>query len=197
MYRLLRRLGRCDEESLTEIRDWFEGRLHEHLSYASIPDSSFDAPELIFALEGLLICEPQSIGIERLLHRVLDVVQDKQQHNPNLRPYRPILSNQTGHALLPLTIEVFSSLLRISERLVSDGSRAINFDAIHSILKRYAQWLLGQRSIIPISGGLVSGWSSEHTNARDCVHVWETSQVLLFLVHYRALLQEQLQRGIL
>ncbi len=197
MYCLLRRLGRCDERPLIEIRDWFEGRLHEHLSYASIPDSSFDAPETIFALEGLLICEPQSLGIERLLKRVLDVVQEKQQHNPNLRPYRPILSDERGRALLPLTIEVFSSLLRISERLASDDSRAIDFGAVHSILKRYAQWLLGQRSLVPISEGSVSGWSSEHTNTRHCIHVWETSQVLLFLVHYRALLREQLQRDLL
>ena len=105
--------------------------------------------------------------------------------------------DERGKALLPLTIEVFSSLLRIFERLTADYSRIVRFDQVHSILKRYAQWLLGQRCHTRIPGAEVSGWNSEHTNTANCIHVWETSQVLLFLVHYRALLREHLQREIL
>ena len=33
------------------------------------------------------------------------------------------------------------------------------------------------------------GWHSEHVNAPGTIHTWETSQVLLFLVHYVSLLQ--------
>lgn len=38
------------------FKDFFESRLHEQLSFSSIPDSRFDPADLAFCLEGLLIC---------------------------------------------------------------------------------------------------------------------------------------------
>ena|ERR1700722_14983089 len=40
---------------------FFETRLHEQLSFSSIPDSRFDPAELAFCLEGLLICARESV----------------------------------------------------------------------------------------------------------------------------------------
>lgn len=192
----LKQLDTSYAVDLSEITRWFSNRLNEHLAYASILDSSFDAPELLFSLEGLLLCEPHVAGLTRLVDRILAVVSEKQQHNPNLRPYRPILSDERGQALLPLTIEVFTSLLRIFERLSATTTLLVPYASVRPILGRYAQWLLGQCAHIDTPLGPISGWSSEHTNTRHCIHVWETSQVLAFLSHYRAWITSAIRRDL-
>lgn len=183
---------------LQRVKRWFEEKVHLHLSYAAIPDSSFDAPELVFALEGLLLCDPRAHGLDRLVRRILDVIAEKQQHNPNLRPYRPVLSTSKGAALLPLTIEVFNSLLRTAERFGIDRLWSGAMGSVRPIVSRYVEWLLGQRTIVETNQGkVVSGWHSEHTHTDRLIHVWETSQVLVFLKHYSAWIDAEVQREIL
>jgi hypothetical protein len=189
--RKLRVMGRS-KCSLAEAQEWFSSRLHLHLSYSAIPDSTFDAPELIFALEGLLVCDPHTDGLGRVVGRAVEVLRDKQQHNPNLRPYRPFVSDEKGLALLPLTIEVFNSLLRVVERLA--GSDIHQLGQVTQIFDRYADWVLGQRQDVHINEKIkVSGWNSEHTHTAGLLHVWETSQVLVFLAHYARWLNVGLQ----
>lgn len=183
---------------LQRVKRWFEEKVHLHLSYAAIPDSSFDAPELVFALEGLLLCDPRAHGLDRLVRRILDVIAEKQQHNPNLRPYRPVLSTSKGAALLPLTIEVFNSLLRTAERFGIDRLWSGAMGSVRPIVSRYVEWLLGQRTVVETNQGkVVSGWHSEHTHTDRLIHVWETSQVLVFLKHYSAWIDAEVQREIL
>jgi len=180
-----------------KAKKWFEQRLHEHLSHSQLSDASFDAPELVFCLEGLLACDPAAHGMKEILERAADVLRDKQEHNPNLRPYRPLLSNQKGFALLPLTIEVFNSLLRILSRLERHSGMLPVIEKLKPILARYCDWLLGQRTTILIDETPVTGWQSEHTQSRNVIHIWETSQVVLFLVHYAAWLRAEVEREVI
>lgn len=196
-YDRLRQVSSISAINLESAKRWFESNVHIHLSYADIPDSSFDAPELVFSLEGLLLCERGVHGRERLLERVLSVIGHQQEHNPNLRPYRPITSDERGMALLPLTVEVFNSLLRILERLMVKRPTSSYQALARPIFRRYVQWLLGQRVTLETPMGSVTGWHSEHTYADRLIHVWETSQVLLFLAHYAAWLSSEIETEIL
>lgn len=202
LYERLRDVTR-QPRMLGAVRDWFENNIHQNLSYANIPDSTFDAPELLFSLEGLLICDSLYIEADertrhthahdRLVERIATVLAEKQQNNPNLRPYRPVIATREGLALLPITIEVFNATLRVLERIGDTPARAV----FGGVLSRYVQWLVGQRVTITSGAGDVSGWHSEHTHAADLIHVWETSQVLLFLFHYRSWLHTEVQREIM
>lgn len=183
---------------LEPVKRWFEEKIHLHLSYAAIPDSSFDAPELVFALEGLILCDPRAHGLDRLVKRIFEVLAEKQQHNPNLRPYRPVLSTKKGLALLPLTIEVFNSMLRTLERLGVEWLWSSTIGPVRPIVSRYVAWLLGQRTTVTSAGGRsICGWHSEHTHSDRLIHVWETSQVLLFLRHYASWIDAEIQKEIL
>jgi len=178
--------------------DWLNQRLHLQLSYAQLSNASFDAPELIFCLEGLLAITRDAEGLRELVMSVVDRVGEKQKTNPNLRPYRPILSNERGLALLPLTIEVFNSLLRILEMLAETKVFPDVPERVLPILDRYVDWLTTQVSVVTVKGGnQIVGWSSEHTQAKSRLHVWETSQVLVFLAHYTVWLEAQTQRDAL
>ena len=44
------------EPAFDRYRKFFESSLYDQLSFSAIPDSRFDAAELIFCLEGLLLC---------------------------------------------------------------------------------------------------------------------------------------------
>lgn len=123
------------------------------------------------------------------------VLAEQQAHNPNLRPYRPFASDQKGFALLPLTVEVFSSLLRVSERLEALKHPHSRWHVkIARMIERYTDWLLGNRQEIEVRGaGTASGWNSEHTHTSRLLHVWETSQVLVFLTHTAQWLRKHLE----
>src|SRR5262249_46077857 len=41
------------------------------------------------------------------------------------------------------------------------------------------------------------GWASEHLQMPGVVHLWETSQVLLYLTHYASMLQQHISRALL
>jgi|GEM_PF-1991290 len=201
------KFDRCElDDALGNFSAWFEARLHQHLSYSCIPDSTFDCAELVFSLEGLLICDPHPEGIERIICRVADVLHQKQDSNPNFRPYRPFVSNKQGMALLPLTVEVFASLLRVCERLESQ----FNLEppkSFERIINRYTRWLLDARQKIRVKiqedtpgktvTRTVSGWCSEHTHSTKVIHVWETSQVLVFLAHQARWRRKQLEQVLL
>jgi hypothetical protein len=66
-------------------KDFFESRLHEHLSFSSIPDSRFDPAELAFCLEGLLICAREAVD-PVLFERVYAVLKSQQDTSAYWRP---------------------------------------------------------------------------------------------------------------
>lgn len=197
----LRCLDRRWHPDPSELRAWLEQRLHQQLSLSHMPNASFDAPELIFCTEALMRCDEGSLSLTEVLERVAAVIQEHQSHNPNLRPYRPMLSDERGFALLPLTVEIFNSLLRLLELVADDEVLKPIESSLRPVLDRYADWILSQRRQIKVlaDGELrtVVGWYSEHTQAEDVIHVWETSQVVLFLSHYTAWLRRSLQRDLL
>jgi hypothetical protein len=48
------------ERILERIYQYFLDSLHRHISYSSVPDIGFDAAELVFSLEGSLLCKPEA-----------------------------------------------------------------------------------------------------------------------------------------
>ncbi len=181
--------------STDEVVGWLEQQLHHHLSQAEIRDGEFDAAQLIFALEGLLTVRVDAVT-SSVIARVNDVLRQDRTTNPHWRPVRPLTINAQGQILLPQSVEVASSLLRVRNLL--DGREQVDPDL--ELLNDYCEWILAARRTVPAPGkadvadGACSGWQSEHTHAQGLVHLWVTSQVLLFLQHHGAALQQHMAR---
>jgi len=187
----------CRTQNLSQVRELLFERVHLHLSESRIPDSEFDAGDLVFSLEGWIITSPVEPDLA-IVDRVLEVLKESQEHTPYWRPLRPFKATGQGLVLLPQSVEIANSLLRICD---SPGlapheyfSRAIE------LLKAYARWLLGR-----VFRGFASedrsdnsrfvGWESEHTYKLDRIHLWQTSQALIFLEHFAAMLQRHVARN--
>jgi len=168
--------------------------LYLQLSHFSIPNSSFDAAELVFALEGVLLCNSNALD-EALVLRCFEIVSESQKRNPYWRPLRPFICTSQGMALLPLSVEIANSLLRVSNRLDAKRIRDSVFSEHLHLFKNYTDWLFSRlvRACTKDNRPFV-GWHSEHIYAPDRIHLWETSQVLLYLMHYAALLQQHIAR---
>lgn len=64
-----------------------------------------------------------------------------------------------------------------------------------SLLRRYWQWLRSRAVIGPgESTSAHMGWHSEHVNQTKTIHLWETSQVMDFLMSYRNMLHQHIAR---
>jgi hypothetical protein len=196
-------------------RRFFESTLHEQLSYSDIPDSRFDPAELIFCLEGLLIVSPRSVD-ERLMARVLDVLEARQDESAHWRPNRPLYATPQGMTMLPVSVEGAVSLLRSIASIDGlDDFQEFSRRAVRP-LRRFWQWLqarsvefelpakvvraqelakedAGDKASQPKKGEggyhKLLGWHSEHVNNPGLIHLWDTSQVAEFMLAYRALLQ--------
>ncbi|MGY3280727.1 MULTISPECIES: ATP-binding protein [unclassified Bradyrhizobium] len=178
---------------LNQYQRYFETTLHEHLSYSSIPDSRFDPAELTFCVEGLLLSRLGAMD-RPIFKRVLEVLATAQRENAFWRPNKPFLATSKGLSLFPVSIEVANSLLRSSE--LYDGAEL--FDTFSAecvvLLRRYWQWLNARTLRFDVGGTQYTGWNSEHVNEFNSIHVWETSQVLEFLIGYRRFLQTHVAR---
>jgi MoxR-like ATPase len=182
---------------LDRVRDHFFTQLYQQASYSEIKDSAFDVAELVFALEGVLVCDPEAVN-EAVLERALTVVHEIQDVNPNWRPLRPFRVTEQGGVHTPVSIEVANSLLRVID--LSDRYRptAKSFARHRGMFRRYTEWLRSTR----ISGTAENeheevrqfrGWQSEHAYSPTAtVHLWETSQVLLYFFNYSTLLRRHL-----
>lgn len=172
---------------------YFERFLHEQLSYSSIPDSRFDPAELTFCLEGMLLCQ-RNVVDRSLFDRVLAVLTIAQSENPYWRPVKPYLATAQGLVLFPVSIEVANSLLRacaiFDENELHDtyGSKSI------TLFRRYWQWLKARNVRLPQGSDELVGWHSEHVNQPTVIHLWETSQVIEFLLAYRNALHSHIAR---
>lgn len=164
----------------TRAVDWFEGNLLAHLAYSSIPDSRFDPAELMFCLEGYLMCvagEPDQL----LLQRVMAALAEAQLGNAYWRPLKPILAEANGKVLFPVSVEIANALLRVCARIESEPAHTQTVNEAAKMLDRYYSWL---RARLTNSGGRI-GWHSEHVNDRRLIHLWETSFNLIYLHWYR------------
>lgn len=178
---------------LDSQRRFFETALHEQLSFSAIPDSRFDPAELVFSLEGLLICAKHAVD-PAMFHRVLEVLSEKQNTSAHWRPNKPFLAAETGSIVLPLSVEVANSLMRSIATM--DQGRYHNTYTSSSLplLRRFWGWLQARAVRADINGSDCLGWHSEHVNEPDLIHPWDTSQVVEFMLAYRAFLEREIRQ---
>src|SRR5580704_266902 len=187
IYAMLTKDGGKVSPSIPAVLQKLEDRLHQHLSYFSIPDSSFDAAELAFAMEGILLLDKTKLTPATVEH-CWHVLRESQSVAPYWRPLRPFLANSQGMVLLPLSVEIASSLIR-SCQILDKLDKTHDFTGqATALLKRYAQWLYARRVSWDVERQMLVGWHSEYTEDTHKIHTWETSQVLLCLLQYAALL---------
>ncbi len=204
LYRMLKDAGKSISAeahgtfSSGSLGEWFYSRLLDHLAFATIKDGPFDAAELAFSLEGYLLCRPQladGCNHDRdAIDRAFEVLERRQEITPYWRPLKPLLTNKRGFALLPLSVEIVNSLFRSCWILGTRGD--LLFSKHIQIFHHYYQWIESR-----VTGGTFSpaigqkvdrrflGWHSEHLAVKDGIHTWETSQVGIYLIHYRSMLQ--------
>ena len=174
-------------------KEFFEAKLHEQLSFSSIPDSRFDPAELAFCLEGLLICGREAVD-PVLFERVFTVLRAEQETSAYWRPNRPFIAKKTGEIILPISVEGANSILRSVE--IMDGDKLHNVFAAAAVpmFRRFWQWLRARKVEINASPNARVGWHSEHINEAGVIDLWDTSQVVEFLLAFRKLLQRHIAR---
>lgn len=178
-------------EDLSRVRERLLERIHLHLAESGIRDSQFDAADLVFSLEGWILSSPVQPNLA-VVDRVFEVLSESQERTPYWRALRPFKVTKQGLALLPQSIEVANSLLRIC---YSPNLRSMDyFSKWRGLFDRYSRWLLGRtfRGFVPQEKektGFV-GWESDHTYTLNSIHLWQTSQALIFLEHYAAMLHQ-------
>lgn len=169
---------------------WFERNLHRQMSFYRTVDFRFDAAEMIFCLAGALTTH----GItpyDDVVKHVLDMVKDAQTRSVYWRPYRPMKATPQGLTLLPLSIEVASTLLQV---LDDTGL----FEPYQETLDKYCRWLISQRVVEnpedTRSPDNWAGWHSENAyELQDVVHVWDTARVVMFFLEYCKTVEAQVQ----
>ena len=177
----------------------FEDELYRQLGYFTVTDSRFDPASLVFALEGVLQFDPQALS-DNTIASWFRTLEESQNRNPYWRPVTPFLGDSQGMVLFPVSVEISNSLLRTYE-ILERAKRPTHRATLEALLRRYAQWLearierhpyvyRSKSSVKEVRQGI--GWHSEHVNQPGLIHLWETSQVLLFLVHYWSLLQRKI-----
>lgn len=176
-------------EGVSRVHERLLERIHIHLSESGIRDGQFDAPDLVFSLEGWLLSSPVEPNLD-VVDRVLDVLSQTQERTPYWRALRPFKVTERGLALLPQSVEVANSLLRIcnSRWLISRNY----FSTHRALLERYSRWLMGRTFRGYVEEKRFVGWESDHTYTLNSIHLWQTSQALIFLQHYAAMLQQHL-----
>jgi len=175
------------DASFSKLERFFESGLHTQLSYSLIPDSRFDPSEMLFCLEGLLLCDRKAVE-SAALDRLLGVLAEKQDTSAYWRPNKPFLASSTGEIVLPLSVEGANSLMR--SVCIMDEGRTHDLFCSKSVplLRRFWEWLLARALHFQIEGEECIGWHSEHVNEPDLVHIWDTCQVVEFMIAYRRLL---------
>jgi ATPase family associated with various cellular activities (AAA) len=199
---LAKALGQ-DLSGAAEVRRYLTGRLHHQLSSHEMRDSTFDPAEVVFALEGILQIDAGAVD-PPLLDRVFGVLAESQQRTPYWRPVKPFISHVQGAALLPLSVEVANSLIRSCVLLDTGDGRPNRFSRHVGLFKRYSDWLLSRivrgkairpnpkSAKLPAEEVQFTGWHSEHVDLPDRIHLWQTSQVLTFLLNYEVMLQRHI-----
>jgi cytidylate kinase len=196
---------------VNEVRSTLQNSLHYHLSLASIENSNFDAAELVFSLEGLLLLDFNRDNFDKnLLDRVFEVIKERQDISLYWRPLKPFVFNEQGLALLPLSVEIAMSLIRICRLLGKRGEKL--FSKNYEMFEKYTEWLKTRVTVYPCDKETCGvceteewcskkastnekkfyGWCSEHIYQPNIIHPWETSQALVYLVNFNDMLQKHI-----
>jgi len=201
LFHILKQINSEPEIDVELIHRYFNHCIHQHLSYSSIPDIGFDAAELMFSLEGSFLCKPEAFN-EIILNRVFEILNKRQEQSPYWQPTKPFVATAQGEVLMPLSVEIANSLLRICRYLEKDRLSDSYFSMNIELFKRYEDWLRSRMvKGIAISSSKEKpgkknfiGWQSEYIPRPGIIDLWETSQVLLFLAYYAAMLQRHITR---
>lgn len=172
-------------------RTYFESTLHDHLSFSAIPDSRFDPAELLFCLEGLMICAREAVD-RPLFDRILAVLSEKQNSSAHWRPNKPFLSSATGQIMLPLSVEGANSLMRSVSKMDGSGIYDTCTAKCLPLIDRFWHWLRARSVRFDKAGTKCVGWHSEHVNEPGLVHIWDTSQVAEFIFCYREMINRHI-----
>jgi len=186
-----------DTISTGALERFLKSTLHTQLSRSVIRNGSFDPSVLTFALEALMLINPESVGTS-LVDRVVEVLGIDRSRSTHWRPVRPIHVTKEGSVLLPQSIEVANSYLRIGNLQDSVGTEPL-FSKSRKVLDCFADWVTS--SIVKVTvratpelndGNVFQGWKSEHTHSQGKIDLWATSQVLLFLEYFGSMLQDHI-----
>lgn len=179
---------------LSRARAHLLQRVHLRLSESQIHGSGFDAADLVFSLEGSILAAPRGQLDLALVDAVFKALAERQAAAAYWRPLRPFKSTGPGLILLPQSVEIANSLLRICNS--PSLAREAYFSEHILLLDLYADWLRARvfRGSARTPRREFIGWESEHTYRGDRIHLWQTSQVLIFLQHYVAMVQQHVAR---
>ncbi len=167
-----------------------QNRINQQISHYTIKNSLFDTAELVMSLECILLLDEKKRVDENLVKKIFEILEANQKNNLYWRPLKPFVTSPQGDVLLPLSIEVASSLLRICKLL--ERSNLYFFHNYFDIFNNYSQWLLSNVSQCDIKGKTYKGWRSEHVQEQDIIHPWETAQVLTYLMTFKSMIQERI-----
>lgn len=185
----------CDLEISEKLRlryrRFFESTLHDQLSFSAIPDSRFDPAELVFCLEGLLLCAREAVD-SSLFERVLEVLAEKQNTSAHWRPCKPFLATSAGAIMLPISVEGANSLMRST--VLIDQNRLYDTYTAKSLplMQRFWAWLRARSVRFERDKVQCVGWHSEHVNDPNLIHIWDTSQVTEFMISFREMLERHI-----
>jgi cytidylate kinase len=207
LYDLIR--PKIEEEYVKGAKSEMMNTLFKHLSLADIENANFDTAELVFSLEGILLLDDNKENFDKsLVKRVFDVIKERQTISMYWRPLKPFVMNERGLALLPLSVEIAMSLIRICRLLGKFGEKL--FSDYISVFNSYTEWLKTRMNIVSCDKGIENecdnshcfessknsgkfyGWCSEHVHQSDVIHLWETSQVLIYLANFNSMLQKHI-----
>jgi cytidylate kinase len=193
-----------DKKYKLQIAKYTLNRVLEQLALYDVKDSEFDVAELVLSLESYLLVVGSSKIINiNLVNRVFEIVQKSQSQSAYWRPLKPFVTTSSGLVLLPLSIEIVNSLLRIC-KIVDDSIRNEHlFSKNVDIFKRYNTWLLSRivkgkcTDCNGVENQEFQGWHSENVLDQKKIHPWDTSQILLFLMLYQSSLHRHIAHRVL
>lgn len=205
---MARLLGVGDEHQFAKASGWFLDLFHRQLSLRGIEHGGFDPAELVFAFEGLIETAPLRLTVP-IVKSFVSCLDIGRQLDPTFRAQTPFKATEAGAVHLFSSIEVFASLLRSATKRAQVEDTEF-FELIKPALHDYLQWL--QATVV--SGQAVKpsgvdadaypeetpvhylGWQSEFAHTGDLsAHIWLTSQVILYLSGYKALLERSIGRA--
>lgn len=193
LYKAIEDTGSLKENNLSTnlIRADLLNRVNQQISYSITQPNSFDTAELVLSVEGLILLEEPQIQNNKLLDTIFTILEENQKHNLYWRPLKPFITWSQGSILLPLSIEIANSLLRICKLM--EKKRKYYFHQYHNIFDNYTQWLLANISQVELNNKRYKGWCSEHVQSIEgIIHPWETAQVILFLMNYKSMIQDRI-----
>lgn len=184
--------GWADRPDLSPSHTYFLNEFFTQMSFSDLRHAEFDIGQFVFALEGALLGDPKALTDEQV-ERAISIVRRTQETSPDLRQLRPFRRDTRGGVNVPVSIEVATSLLRVTILLDNDRPSSAAFAIARDIFARFFEWLRSQLVHIRIAGVEYRGWHSEHFHARrPSVNTWQTALVLMFLALYRAALERYL-----